>query len=73
MKEVLEIFKTKNNLNPSFMKEFFCPINHTHNTRNDNLAYPNPNTVRYGLETFGNKASHTGNALLKEISSTEHI
>ena len=28
-----EIFKTKNDLNPSFMKNIFCPVGHKYNTR----------------------------------------
>ena len=51
-----EVFKTKNDLNPSFMKDIFNPVNHSHNTRNHNLSYPNPKTVSYGLETFGYRA-----------------
>ena len=55
------------------MKDIFCPFYHTHNTRNHNLAYPNPKTVTYGLETFGYKASHIWNALSKEIQSSKNI
>ena len=67
----LEIFKTKHNSNPSFMKDIFCPVKQTHNTRNHNLAYSK--TVTYGLETFGYKASHIWNDLPKEIQSAENI
>ena len=52
-----EIFKIKNDLNPSFMKNIFCPISHNYNTRHQNLSYPNPKTVSYGLETFEYRAN----------------
>ena len=58
-----EVFKTKNNLNPSFMKDIFNSVNHSHNTRSQNLSYPNPKTVSYGLETFGYRANHIWNSL----------
>ena len=64
----LEIFKTKHNLTPSFMKEILCPVNHSHNTRNHNLAYPNPNTFTYGLETFGYKAQQKTEKKFQSLS-----
>ena len=53
----LEIFKTRNNLNPTFMKNIFCPIQHNYKTRNQSIAYPISRTVTYGLESFGYKAN----------------
>ena len=58
-----EVFKTKNDLNPSFMTDIFNYVNHSHNTRNHNLSYPNPKTVSYGLETFGYRANQIWNSL----------
>ena len=52
----LEIYKTINNLNPKFMDEIFCVKQHNYSTRSQNLVYPNPPTVCYGLETLGYKA-----------------
>ena len=49
----LEIFKTENCLNSSFMKNIFCPTQHNYNTRNKGFAHPNPRTVAYGIESFG--------------------
>ena len=69
----LEIFKTKNDLNPNFMKNIFCPVNHNYNTRNENLAHPNPRTVTYGLETFGYKANQIWNSLSNEIKSADDL
>ena len=68
-----EIFKTKNDLNPSFMKNIFCPVNHKYNTRNVNLSHPNPRTVSYGLETFGYRANQIWNSLSGEIKSVEDL
>ena len=58
----LEIFKTDNGLNPSFMKNIFCPTQHNYNTRNKRFAHPNPRTVTYGIESFGYKATHIWNS-----------
>ena len=68
-----EIFKTRNNLNPTFMKNIFCPILHNYNTRNERIAYPIPRTVTYGLESFGYKANEIWNSLPKDIKSTNNI
>ena len=54
----LEIFKTENGLNPSFIKNIFWPTQHNYNTRNKGFAHPNPRTVTYGIESFGYKATH---------------
>ena len=45
------------------MKDIFNSVNHSHNTRSQNLSYPNPKTVSYGLETFGYRANHIWNSL----------
>ena len=53
----LEIYKSLNNLNPDFMKEVFSLKQSNYPLRNQGMAYPNPRTVSYGLETFGYKGS----------------
>ena len=69
----LEIYKTLNHLNPSFMKEIFH-LKHQHfSTRNQNLAYPNPRTVTYGLESFGYKANQLWSNIPKEIQQANDI
>ena len=68
----IEIFKTNNDLNPTFMKEIFRPVNHNYNTR-DNLYLPNPRTVSYGLETFGYRANQIWNSIPNEIKSVKDI
>ena len=62
-----EIFKTKHDLNPNFMKNIFCPVGHGYYTRKQNLNYPNPKTVFYGLETYGYGANEIWNNLPEEI------
>ena len=69
----LEIFKTRNNLNPTFMKSIFCPIQHNYKTRNQSIAYPIPRTVTYGLESFGYKANEIWNSLPKEIQTANSV
>ena len=69
----LEIFKTRNNLNPTFMKNIFCPIQHNYRTRNQSIAYPIPRTVTYGLESFGYKANEIWNSLPKEIQTANSV
>ena len=51
------------------MKNIFCPVSHNYNTRHQNLSYPNPKTVSYGLETFGYRAIQIWNSLSDEIKS----
>ena len=69
----LEIFKTRNNLNPTFMKSIFCSIQHNYKTRNKSIAYPIPRTVTYGLESFGYKANEIWNSLPKEIQTANRV
>ena len=47
----IEIYKTMNDLNPVFMKEIFSLKPHNYPLRTQNLVYPNPRTVSYGLGT----------------------
>ena len=69
----LEIFKTLNNLNPSFMNEIFHVKKLKYNTRKQNLVYPNPRTVSYGLESFGYKASQLWSQIPYEIQHSNNI
>ena len=69
----LEIYKTTQNINPSFMKEVFAIKNQTYNTRKQYLLYPNPHTVAYGLNTFGYRGSLIWSSLPKEIQNTNDI
>ena len=68
----LEVYKTLNNLNPDFMKEIFYLKQHNYTTRKQNLVYPNPRTVAYGLETFGYKASQIWRNIPPEVQQAEN-
>ena len=54
------------------MKQFFCPQLHKHKRRIQNLPYPNPHTVAYGLKTFGYKATQIWNSLPIEIRECDN-
>ena len=69
----LEVYKTMHDLNPVFMKEIFSPKQHRHNTRNEELTYPNPRTVAYGLESFGFKANQLWRSIPRNIQETTNI
>ena len=69
----IEIYKTMNDLNPVFMKEIFSLKPHNYPLRTQNLVYPNPRTVSYGLESFGYKASQIWKNIPIEIQKCEDI
>ena len=69
----VKINKTINNLNPNFMDEIFCVEQHNYPTRNQNLIYPNPRTVSYGLETLGYKACQIWKSIPQEIKIAKDI
>ena len=47
------MYKTKNGLNPAFMREMFCQQESQHNLRNSNdFSLPRIKTVTYGSETI---------------------
>ena len=49
---MIEIYKTKQNLNPSFMSEIFEARDVQYGLRNKNtLSIPNAKTTSYGIET----------------------
>ena len=50
---MIEIFKTQNNVNPSFMNEIFRERVNMHNLRNNNeLVLPRIKTVNFGSESI---------------------
>ena len=69
----LEVYKTLNDLNPGFMKEIFYLKQHEYPTRNQQIVYPTPRTVSYGLETFGYKASQLWSNIPNEIQQAPDI
>ena len=70
---ILEIYKTLNNLNPTFMQEIFCLKELNYSTRKQNLVYPNPHTVSYGLESFGYQASKLWSKIPYQIQQSESV
>ena len=70
---VIEIYKTVKTLNPDFMKEIFSLKPHNYPLRRQNLVYPNPRTVYYGLESFGYKGSQIWSIIPKEIQTSDDI
>ena len=70
---LLEIYKTLNGLNPSFMTEIFFQKHSIYSSRKQHLAYPNPRTVAYGLESFGYKGTQLWNALPSDIQKANDV
>ena len=65
----LEIYKTLQNKNPTFMNNVFKFNVSNYHTRNQGLIYPNPRTVSYGLESFGYKANQIWSSIPNDIKS----
>ena len=55
------------------MEEIFSLKTHCYPLRTQNLTYPNPRTVLYGLETFGYMGSQIWKSIPKEIQESEYI
>ena len=55
------------------MKEIFYLKQHNCSTRGQHLEYPNPRTIRYGLETFGYKACQIWNSIPKEVQWSTNV
>ena len=55
------------------MKNIFRSSDHNYCTRNQNLAYPNPKTVTYGVDSFGYKANQVWNSLSNDTKSAENL
>ena len=70
---LIEIYKTQNNLNPTFMKEIFCQKELSYLTRKQNLIYPNPHTVSYGLESFGYQATKLWRKLPYDVQQSKNL
>ena len=69
-----EIFKTKNNLNPIFMKKIFTERNMQYSLRNENhLRLPKVKTTTYGIENIQYRGCHLWSSLLSEIKDSNTI
>ena len=65
---MIEIFKTKNNLNPTFMKKIFTERNIQYSLRSENhLRLPKVKTTTYGIENIQHRGCHLWSSLPREI------
>ena len=55
------------------MKEIFSLKTHNYPIRTQNLNYPNPRTVPYGVESFGYKGSQIWKRIPKEIQEYDGL
>ena len=55
------------------MQDVFSVKGHNFSTRKQNLVYPNPRTISYGVETFGYKASQIWSKIPRGIQQIEDI
>ena len=69
-----EIFKTKNNLNPTFMKNIFTERNMQYSLRNENhLRLPKVKTTTYGIENIQYRGCHLWSSLPSEIKDSNTL
>ena len=69
----LEIYKTLNNLNPAFMKNYFLPNPLAINLRrNDVLSIPKVKTTNYRIKSIGFLGPKIWNSLPNEIKSSRN-
>jgi len=66
-----EIYKTMVKVNPKFMNEVFKTKQCLQNTRRQTLTYPNPQTVIYGVDSFGYKASQFWSKIPSNIQNAD--
>ena len=65
---MIEIYKTKHSLNPTFMRDAFAERNNQQNLRNENqLPLPVAKTATYGLETIEYRGWHLWFTLPPEL------
>ena len=70
-----EMFKTTNNLSPSFMDEIFLKRSVTYNLRNTNtfLLPLMVHTVNYGTETIRYRGQRIWHSLPQEIKDSSSV
>ena len=68
-KLLMEIYKTINGMNPTFMKEIFCTRESSHNLRTSHFELIRPNTNKYGTDTITFKGSSIWNSLPKDAKN----
>ena len=70
----IEIFKTLNGLNPSFMKDIFQVRSSNYSSRNpNNLAHYRPNQVTFGIHSLKFLGPQIWNCLPNELKSAESL
>ena len=70
----IEIFKTLNSLNPSFMKDIFQVRSSNYSSRNpNNLAHYRPNQVTFGTHSLKFLGPQIWNCLPNELKSAESL
>ena len=71
---MIEIYKTKHSLNPTFMKDVFTQRINQHNLRNENhLQLPVAKTTTYGLENIEYRGCLLWSTLPKEIKDSNTL
>ena len=71
---LVEIFKTKENLNPSFMKDIFVERTENYNLRSGNtLQLPKARTTTYGIESVSFLGSLLWHALPESLKKSENL
>ena len=71
---MIEIFKTKNNLNPTFMKNILTERDIPYNLRSENhLRLPKVNTTSYGMENIQYRGHHLWSSLPREIKDSNTL
>ena len=71
---MIEIYKTKHSLNPTFMRDVFAERNNQHNLRNENhLRLPVAKTTTYGLETIEYRGCLLWSTLPPEIKDSKSL
>ena len=71
---MIEIFKTKNNLNPTFMKNIFTERNIQYSLRSENhLRLPKVKTTTYGIENIQYRGCHLWSSLPSEIKDSNTL
>ena len=71
---MIEIFKTQNNMNPSFMNEIFRERVGMHNLRNNNeLVLPRIKTVNFGSESIRYRGPQLWFSLPQDIRNTASL
>ena len=71
---MIEIYKTKHSLNPTFIRDVFAERNNQHNLRNENhLRLQVAKTTTYGLETIEDRGCLLWSTLPPEIKDPKSL